>query len=107
MTELEKWTIAYTHTAERIIETMRIPWNSEADVLEIRNAIVEIALRDRRPLHHTWALDPDNVLLYDGERVRRVGPIPANMQTNPEDGLFWEGLILARQDEFINMIGGD
>lgn len=59
----------------RIIENMKIPYNSTANVVEIYEAIYNNSIAARvKPESFKWALTADNVLTVDGKPLKRVGP---------------------------------
>ena len=89
---------------EKIIDDMRIAWNSEASVVDIYNAIVEYTqLTHTRPVRHAWTLRADdNVLLVDGTALKRVGPKPSRVYGYSPMAEFYEDLILAEQEQWMD-----
>lgn len=83
---------------ERIIEKMKIPYNSPVKVMDIYNGIMDYCRENQTPpTRHAWTLD-NGVLLVDGVKLLRVAPIERRPYSAEAD--YWEGQILARQERF-------
>ena len=76
-----------------IFEELALPWNTDADVVEIGHAIINYCKTYRTmPTNVSWDVI-DNVLYADGKPVKRVGP------SHRWDGIdeiadYWEGRCL-------------
>ena len=72
-----------------LIVEMAIPWNSDASVLEIANAMKNVD----SPEEHVWKLF-DGVLYMDGNSVKRVGSKDCRPCFDDEAD-YWEGRCLS------------
>lgn len=83
-----------------IIEEMRIPWDSEVNVIDVYNGINAYCKQNHtRPRAHKWAINGNNILTVDGEKYLRVGPLVyAAYLTEPSE---YEEAIMARQEQYM------
>lgn len=89
-----------THEVETIIQEMRIPYNSTANVMDIYNGIIDYCTQNHtRPRAHKWAVNCNNILTVDGEKYLRVGPLVyASYLMEPSE---YEEAIMARQEQYM------
>lgn len=81
-----------------VIRKMAIPYNSEANVIDIYEAIFNhCKAAGMNPERFAWNLTADNVLTVDGKPLKRVGPKVYPYLGYDYTGPDYEGMILARQ----------
>lgn len=79
-----------------IFEELALPWNTDADVVEIAHCIVNYCKEHfTMPTNVAWELK-DNVLYADDNVISRVGPSHRfdNLDVDDES-IYWEGRCLS------------
>lgn len=78
---------------DTIFEELALPWDTDADVLDIAHTIVRFCKTARiMPMNVSWSLK-DNVLHVNDIPIRRVGPTHA-WDFYDEEADYWEGRCL-------------
>lgn len=73
----------------RIIERMRIPWDSEISVMEIYDTIMNFCRENQTaPSKHTYTID-NGCLYIDGNFTKRVGPIERPAYVFDEEAAYY------------------
>lgn len=83
-----------------IIREMRIPWDSDVNVVDVYNGIMDYCRQHQTPPRaHAWAVNDNNVLTVDGQKYLRVGPLVyAPYFIEPSE---YEEAIMARQERYM------
>ena len=78
-----------------IFEELALPWNTDADVVDIANTIIRFCKTARiMPTNVSWDVK-DNVLYMNDTPLRRVGPSHAYDYVVDDEADYWEARCLS------------